>query len=227
LGAGQAGNHRLGANFSLSRSRLILAGWSLLPPLIVFLISLRVAVFEDRYLIYIVPAFYLLTVGGLLLVRQYSRLLAGLCLGLLLTINLLGVWQQQRQPLKADFRAAAGYLSRQSQSPPTIMIQMPYLQHTFDYYYPYTYTFLEGLWTNNGKTEAEVDAEMTHLTANLPELWLVVSEEDTWDSRHLTRTWLDAHAQLVDQARFVRVDIYHYSFQPDRDETQRLGEEVD
>jgi hypothetical protein len=72
-----------------------------------------------------------------------------------------------------------------------------------------------------------VDAEMTALTADLPELWLVVSEEEAWDSRHLTRAWLDAHAQLVDQAHFVRVDVYHYYFQPDRDATQRLGQEVE
>ncbi|MBI1882253.1 MAG: glycosyltransferase family 39 protein [Chloroflexi bacterium] len=224
---GRRSGRRPATYYSLSLSRLILAGWTLLPPLIVFLISLRVAVFEDRYLIYIVPSFYLLTGVGLLLVRQYSRLLAGLCLGLLLVINLLGIWQQQRQPLKADFRAVASYLSHQAQPPSTIMIQLPYLQYTFDYYYRRNYTLLEGLWTNNSKSEAMVDAEMTALTAGLPELWLVVSEEEAWDSRRLTRAWLDAHAQLVDQAHFVRVDVYHYYFQPDRDETQRLGQEVE
>lgn len=210
---------------SLWLTRLALAAWVLLPPLIVFVISLRVAIFEDRYLIYIVPGFYLLTVLGLLRVRQYSRRLAGLCLGLLLAINLLGIWQQQRQPLKADFRAVANYLAGQAQPPSTIMIQLPYLQYTFDYYYRHNYTLLEGLWTNNGKSEAEVDAEMTALTANLTDLWLVVSEEDIWDNRHLTRAWLDSHTQLIDQAHFVRVDVYHYYFKPDRDEAQRPEQE--
>jgi uncharacterized membrane protein len=53
-------------------------------------------------------------------------------------------------------------------------------------------------------------------------LWLVVSEEDIWDSRHLTRAWLDAHAHLVDQASFTRVDVYHYRFQPGAVETQSV-----
>jgi len=234
LVAGQADTRRLATNYAsrfsaqpplgtFHTSRFILAIWVLLPPFIVFLISLRVPVFEDRYLIYIVPGFYLLTVIGLILVRQYSSLLAGLCLGLLLTINLLGIWQQQSQPIKADFRAATAYLASQPHPPSPIMIQMPYLQHTFDYYYRGDYTLLEGLWTNNGKTEATVDAEMTALTADLSELWLVVSEEESWDSRRLTRAWLDAHAELVDQAHFMRVDLYHYQFRPGAIETRSIG----
>ncbi len=93
------------------------------------------------------------------------------------------------------------------------MVQLPYLQYTLAYYYKGDYTLLEGLWTNDGKSEAEVDAKMTALTTNLTDLWLVVSEEETWDQRHLTRGWLDAHADLVDHARFTRVDVYHYRFQ--------------
>lgn len=204
--------------------RFILAAWALLPPLAVYLISLRVPVFEDRYLIYITPAFYLIVALGLTLVRQYNRLLASLCLGLLLMINLWGIWQQQCQPIKADFRAAAAYLAQQPQPPSVIMVQMPYLQHTLTYYYPAHYTLLEGLWTNDGKTEAMVAAEMSHLTTNLTDLWLVVSEEDQWDQRHLTRAWLDEHALLLDQANFVRVDVYHYQFPPVPIGTQRLDE---
>lgn len=201
---------RTAAPPDLTRSRLILAAWSLLPPLLVYLISRRVAVFEDRYLIYITPAFYLLVVLGLLAIRQHLRWLAGLGLGLLLAINLLGIWQQQRQPIKADFRAAAGYLAAQPDKPATIMVQTPYLHHTLSYYYPHPYTFLEGLWTNHEKSEAAVDAEMRALTAGLNELWLVVSEEDLWDRRHLTRAWLDEHATLVEEAHFTRVDVYRY-----------------
>lgn len=213
--------------FTSNVSRFILAGWILLPLLIVYLISLRVTIFEDRYLIYIVPGFYLLVTVGLVLVRRYSRLLAGLCLGLLLVINLLGIWQQQRQPIKADFRAAAAYLASHPQPTSPIMLQMPYLRYTLRYYYPGKYKILEGLWTNNGKTEAQVDAEMTALTADLSDLWLVVSEEDAWDNRRLTRAWLDTHAHLVDQAHFSRVDVYHYQFQPGVIETQSVGSRME
>jgi len=197
-----------------TRRRLLLAVWLLLPPLAVYGISLRVPVFEDRYVIYIIPAFYLVVALGLILVRQYSRPLAALCLGLLLATNALGLWQQQRQPLKADFRAAATYLAAQPTPPATIIIQMPYLQRTFDYYYHRPYRFLEGLWTNGNQTEAEINAEMERRAAADSDVWLVVSEEDTWDSRHLMRAWLNQNAALVDQAHFMRVDVYHYQLQP-------------
>ncbi|MEW5957432.1 MAG: glycosyltransferase family 39 protein [Chloroflexota bacterium] len=196
------------------RGRAVLAAWALLPPLIVYLISRRVPVFEDRYLIYITPAFYLLLGVGLVGVRAYGRRLAALCLGLALVFNLMGIWQQQRQPIKADFRAAAAYLARRSPSPAAIMVQTPYLQHTLNYYYPYPYKLLEGLWTNDNKSEATVATEMRALTAGLADLWLLVSEEELWDQRHLTRAWLDEHAQLTDQAHFMRVDVYYYRFTP-------------
>ncbi len=188
----------------------ILVVWVLLPPLLIYLISLRVAVFEDRYLIYITPPFYLLVVIGLVKIAQRSRMVASFCLGIILMCNMIGLWQQH-QPIKADFRAAATYLTRHATPSETIMIQIPYLKYTLRYYYPGDYPLLEGLWTNDGKTEAIVDAEMTALTMNnLTDLWLVVSEEEMWDSRGLTRAWLNRHAQLVDEAHFIRVELYHY-----------------
>jgi hypothetical protein len=192
----------------------------MLSPLLVYLISLRVPVFEDRYLIYVTPAFYLLIAAGLAAVRQHWRWLAALALGLILIINLMGLWQQQRQPIKADFRVAAQYLLDQPRPPDAIMVQIPYLRHTWEYYYHREHTLLEGLWTNDGKSEAAVHAEMTGLTANLTDLWLVLSEEEMWDNRRLTRAWLDEHAELVDKAHFMRVDLYHYRFRPGTIESQ-------
>ncbi len=204
-------------------TRLALASWAVLPPLAVYFISLRVQVFEDRYLIYVTPAFYLIVVIGLIAIRAYSRWLASLCLGLILVINLVGIWQQQRQPIKADFRSAAAYLMEQPRrSPPSIMVQIPYLQHTLSYYFQGDYQLLEGLWTNGGKTEGAVDAEMAALTAELNDLWLVVSEEELWDNRTLTRTWLNQNARLVDQAHFTRVSLYHYQFDANGTETQQV-----
>ena len=203
--------------------RLVLAGWTLIPPLAVYIVSLRVPVFEDRYLIYITPAFYLVVVLGIVLIRYHSRRLAALCLGLVLAVNLIGIWQQQRQPIKADFRAAAEYLIEQPRRPAVIMFQMPYLQYTFGYYYPYKYQLIEGLWTNDGKTEQVVATNMRRLTANLSELWLVVSEEEQWDRRRMVRTWLDENAALVEETHFTRVDVYRYQFSPGEIETENMG----
>jgi mannosyltransferase len=206
------------------KTRLVLALWIFLPTLAIYLISLRVPVFEDRYVIYITPPIYLVIVSALLLLRRHSKSVAALCLALVLAINLTGIWQQQSRPIKADFRAAAQHLANQPVRPTTIALQIPYLVKTFDYYYPYEYTFIEGLWTNDGKEPEEVHTQMQRLTAEVADLWLVVSEESMWDNRQLMRSWLSDHATLVNQAHFMRVDVYHYKLRPGTIDTQTVPE---
>ncbi len=225
-----------------ARSRLQLAIWLFLPPIAVYLISLRVRVFEDRYLIYIVPAFYMLAALGAAVIFTRWRAAGYVVLSLLMVFNLWGIYQQATNSIKADFRAAAAYILTanrrppttthyppstthyplsathriylpfiaRSPAPPTVMIQMPYLQYTFDYYYPQPYHLLEGVWTNDNRPEVEVDWEMTSKLGGVSQLWLVVSEEDYWDSRHLARNWLNENAVLVDEAHFIGVDVYKY-----------------
>jgi hypothetical protein len=52
---------------------------------------------------------------------------------------------------------------------------------------------------------------MGRLLEPYPEVWLVASESWLWDSRDLTRAWLDQHAELRESASFMLVDVYHYS----------------
>jgi len=193
-----------------SRWRLFLLIWLLLPILLVYLISLRAAVFEPRYLIYITPAFYLLTGLGAVALSRQSWVAAGLALATVLAFSLLGVWVQAKVPIKSDFRAAAGYITIHRHNNIPIMFQMPYVRHTFDYYFDSEYVALEGPWTNGGEGEADVEARMGRLLEAYPEVWLVASESQLWDSRDLTRTWLDQHAQLLESASFTLVDVYHY-----------------
>ncbi len=199
-----------------SRWRLFLLIWLLLPILLVYLISLRAPVFEPRYLIYITPAFYLLTGLGIVALSRQSWIAAGLALVTVLSFSLLGVWVQATRSIKSDFRAAAGYISIHRQNNVPIMFQMPYVRHTFDYYFDGEYVALEGPWTNGGESEADVEDSMGRLLEAYPEIWLVASESWLWDSRDLTRTWLDQHARLMESASFTLVDVYHYDLQMDK-----------
>jgi len=196
-----------------SRWRLFLLIWLLLPILLVYLISLRTPVFEPRYLIYITPAFYLLTGLGIVTLSRQSWIAAGLALAAVISFSLLGVWVQATVSIKSDFRAAAGYISIHRQNNVPIMFQMPYVRATFDYYFDGEYVALEGPWTNGGESEADVEDTMGRLLGAYPEIWLVASESWLWDSRDLTRTWLDQHARLVESASFTLVDVYHYNLQ--------------
>jgi uncharacterized membrane protein len=192
------------------RSRLFLLLWFFLPIILVYSISLRAPVFEPRYLIFIAPAFYLLTALGLVALSRVSRTAAGAALAAVLSFGLLAVWVQATTPIKSDFRAAADYMMTHRQPATPIMFQMPYVRHTFDYYFDGEYVALEGLWTNDGKTEAQVEQEMARLLVDYPDVWLVASESWLWDSRDLTRAWLDQHAHLTETTSFALVDVYHY-----------------
>ncbi len=209
---GSARRHTAGGPFDLGglRVRAFLLLWLFLPVVLVYLASLRVPVFEPRYLIFVAPAFYLLTALGLVSLSRLSRTVAGLSLGVLLSFSLLGVWVQATIPIKSNFRAAAAYVMAHRRNDAPIMFQMPYVRYTFDYYFDGDYTALEGPWTNDGKTEAQVAEVMTRLLEDEADVWLVASESWLWDSRDLARAWLDQNAHLVESASFALVDVYHY-----------------
>lgn len=193
--------------------RWVLLLWLALPVLLVFFISRYAPVFEDRYLIYITPAFFLMVAFGVSGVRRYARPLALLCLGLVVTFHLWGAWRQASLTIKADFRAAAAFIEARLPAQgeaPMVMLQMPYLERTFDYYFAPDFQALPGPWTNDGRSPESVASEMAGRLAGVDQLWLVVSEEEMWDRRALARGWLEAHAQQVEAAHFVRVDVYRY-----------------
>ena len=195
----------------LSARQAALPGlWLGLPIILIYLISLQVSVFEDRYLIYVIPAFYVLIAVGLTVVVRYSRLVAMAIFGIFLVLNLVSIYYQASRAVKADFRAAAEYIAGSKPESPTVMFQMPYLQSTFSYYFPEPYQSLAGPWTNNDRDPTSVEQDLTNLTAGANRVWLVISEESMWDERALTRQWFEQSGRLIDEAHFTRVDVYQY-----------------
>jgi hypothetical protein len=192
------------------RVRLFLALWLLAPGVAAFLISLRTPIFEPRYLIFVAPAFYLLAGLGALVLSRLSWTAAGVALAAMIVFSLLGVWVQATTPIKSDFRAAAGYIATHGRERAPVMFQMPYGRDTFDYYFDGPFAALEGPWTNDGKSQAEVDTLLAQRLVDYPRVWLVSSESWLWDSRGRTQAWFDQHARLIQTARFALVDIYYY-----------------
>jgi len=71
-----------------------------------------------------------------------------------------------------------------------------------------------GLWTNNGldeeRAKIQVNQQMLGMTANVTDIWVMRSEVEMWDNRHLMAGWLDAHAALVEQVSFHGTEVRHY-----------------
>ncbi len=192
--------------------------WLSLPPLSVWLISLRRPMFTDRYFIWCMPAFYLLVSQGLAALKRLHPGVPLLCLSALLTLNSGNIYRQITTPIKPEFPKAAAYLERHRGASDCLLFQIPYNHIVLDYYYtPPLLPWNEAPYTNWRKAdgsylkgEAYVDAEMQRLTQGCTSMWLIYSEAKMWDERELVKIWLNTHGQQLDAQHFHQVEVYHY-----------------
>jgi hypothetical protein len=209
--------------------------WLFVPIATIYALSLRQPVYTDRYIIWIAPAaMILLALGAQTLYQNTGRLALPLIAILLLyTVGLWAQmgWRQKTETIKYDLRSAITYVAER-RSPDTLLIlQIPHLEFSYRYY---TSDFLpglfarsdeqlgwwaSGLWTNGGLADAQAqavaDQEMGTMTTGIGEFWVLSSEVEMWDSRHLMDNWLNEHAQLVESAEFHGVHARHYQLLPE------------
>jgi mannosyltransferase len=181
-----------------------------LPIIGVYLISLGMPIFADRYLIYVAPAFYLILARGLAAVKLRSNVIFALCLALVLTLDVQSIWAQSHTRLKSDFRSTARYFALHREPDDLVIFLIPYVRHTFAYYYRDDYHWADGSYTNGGMSEGELEATLDKMTEGHKDIWLVASEAELWDQRGLVKGWLDGNGKLVDEERFTRVSLYRY-----------------
>jgi mannosyltransferase len=203
------------------RNRLTLVCWLIVPLLAVWLISQRQPLFTDRYFIWASPPFYLLTALGLASVARFGtggRGLIALLVIITLTFYIPNLRQQITEPIKSDFRAAVAYVAERYAPGELIIFQIPHGRYIFDYYFPENeYPWIEGLYTNHRNpdgsymmSDQSAANQMQEATAAYNSIWLVATEVTMWDERSLVRAWLDEHRERVDEASFMRVDVYRY-----------------
>jgi mannosyltransferase len=201
------------------RVSLLLLAWLLLPPLLLYLISLSKPLYTDRYVIWIGPALLLLLAQGVAALARVWRPLGWIALIALLAAGLLSGWRQMQTPIKSDFRAVAAHVEARRQQGDQLLFQMPYNRITYEYYAGPQAHVIDGRYTNSGSTEAQVDQEMRHDVAGTPAVWLIASEEEMWDQRRLVRQWLEAWGAATDQQAFARVQVVRYANKTRTDST--------
>jgi hypothetical protein len=188
----------------------LLLVWYLLPQLGIYAVSLRRPLFADRYLIWTLPAFLALAALGVSALARAWRPLGGILLAGLVALNVAGAGSQIAQPIKSDFRAAARFVMAQRGPGDALLFQIPYNRYTFTYYFGELDRWLDGPYTNNGMSEAELDADLMHATTDVKVVWFIDSEAAMWDERGLTEVWLDAHGTATAHAEFARVSVTRY-----------------
>ncbi len=185
----------------------MLGAWLLLPPIEIYIVSLSVPLFTERYLIWAVPAFLALQAMGVVVLLRSWRPLGILTAGAILALGAPTLGMQAYRPIKSDFRGAAAYVMAHGQPGDRLIFQIPYDRYLFEYYAGPVADGRDGPYTNNGMTDAELNEEMSQATAAAPAVWLVASEVSMWDERGMTEAWLDAHARLVERSDLTLVSV--------------------
>jgi len=189
----------------------LLLAWLLVPVALVYVISLRAPVFADRYLIASAVAFYVLVGWGIERIWVMDRFLGMLLLGVVLVVGLYGVEMQGSYSIKTDARGAADIVRESWQEGDVLVLQIPYLRHSVDYYLGDNYPSVEGPYTNYGMTPEELDENLATQLAGYGRAWLMLSEAAMWDERGLTLAWFRERTQLVAEWHLARLDLYLFS----------------
>lgn len=191
--------------------------WLVLPPLMIYGVSLGMPIFTERYLIWTMPAFLALVALGVIALGRVWRPLGPLLLGVIVVLSVSGDISQAGSPIKSDFRAAAQYVTQRMQPGDRLIYQIPYIRYTFTYYASgrddptdTVLAWLDGPYTNGDMSEAEVDAWMISGIGDAPAAWLIASETAMWDARGLTEAWLARHGTVDASAEFARVKVTRY-----------------
>jgi mannosyltransferase len=189
---------------------LILGTYLFLPVVGLFLISLGMPIFTDRYLITVVPPFLMLLCCGVAAVRLRWSALGMACLGLVLVSNLYVVALQGHTKIKSDFRSAAQYVGEDGRGDLMVFL-IPQVRPVFEYYYKDQFSAADAPYTNGGMAPGEVARAMEKATEGHQNVWLILSEAELWDSRGLVHEWFDANSTLLGKRSYARVDVYLYS----------------
>lgn len=228
-----AGRNRPPLHLSALRRFLLLISWLVAPILLIYALSLRQPVFVDRYIIWIAPAAMMVLALGIAVVWRNSFYGRVITFALLLYIGgfwLYAGWEQKTTDIKYDLRSAVAYIEARREPGELLILQIPHMEYSYRYYSgdrsarPFAGSderlgrWAGGLWTNNGhpdeQARAEVDAAMRALTNGVERVWVLRSEVEMWDARHLMDQWLDAHGALIDQAEFHGSQAKLYELQP-------------
>lgn len=222
LGTIAWGSRRVGVDVTPS-PRLVLTCAVAVPVLGFYLLTLRVPLFQDRYLIAVLPAMLLLIAGALDWLLRRAWPLALLALAVLLAL----AWVPLRDVVyaadsqKEDWAAAYRFVDAHARNGDVVIVHPGYLRTTADYYArrlpnlaALPIITLPSLNTADFG-ERELDAALADQTWGKTRVWLITSPERlaSDDPRGLLRRWYEGNTLRFADHLFngVRVETYSYN----------------
>lgn len=193
----------------------------ILPVGLALAISLVVPLFVSRYLIFVIPAFYLLIANIFSRYPLPGRWVAGGAL-IALMVAMLGVQTVSAMtPVKEDYRAAVSYLSLNARPQDVILISAPFTIYPIQYYYRGAAT-LSTLPQWNRYAHGGIPAfdpgtlpqQAVDETRDADYAWLVLSYDQGYQSQILA--YFDQHYGRVSAKIFsTGLAVYEYKIRYD------------
>jgi len=192
------------------------ATWAFVPFFVVAVIALVYPIFQfKQFLIVLLPL--LLWIAWVC--RITPRLLGGLLLAAILALSSVYLVYQQVKLTKDDWRGASAYLQAQM-APRDMLYSNPAASYlALSLYgnllmpsdgYPPNYDIVQGGWDGEILTSEIADNILKSTTAGYSRLWLVEYSPEFWDPEKAIPSWLNTHANLIDDQYFGRIHMRLY-----------------
>lgn len=209
--------------YAIRNQSLVFALW-LIPISIFWLITLKIPLYQSRYLIMALPSYLIMAAAGLLFLRRFHTAAMAVgagALGLVSFVALLGV-SYSPQVQKEDWRGAMVYVSDHLRLRDAIVVFPGYLRTAVDLYYQpggsgrvptVPIKPLPSLGTQNFG-----DRELTDVLRKTVEcqerVWLITSppRQKQEDAQNKVQQWYQYNWHTFDTREFNGVMVYGISF---------------
>ena len=197
-----------------SRTPLAIALSFLFVPLICFWLYgiWRFSIFDERYVLYLAPAFLLVTARGLIALNQLPKgsIWLGTAALIVLAVSGQSLYNYWRVPAFAkspDWRGFAQKILSEAQ-PGDVLIQN-YPDPSLPYYLQNRIPRVL-LPRSSGQSANDLGADLARLIAKYSRVWFQPAAGSTWDTEGLVAQWFSQNARKVADYEFngARLELY-------------------
>lgn len=203
---------------------VVLALW-IVPVFVFWLITLKVPLFQSRYLIMALPPYLIMAAAGLVALKRINPLLMGVAagaVGLASFAALLGV-NYSAQVQKEDWRGAMVYVQDHLRLRDAIVVFPGYLVTAADIYYQPggpgqvpSVPVISSIpsFKTQGFGQRELQTALREAISKHERIWLVTSPErqKQEDPQNVVQQWFQRNWTTFDTKRFNGVTVYGISF---------------
>jgi hypothetical protein len=187
----------------------------IIPLLAFFWINARRPAFNPKYLVVVIPAFWLSSAAGIVRVggwraRRWRAWLVAAALIPALVLSALG-WQYvwNTRVLREDWRTAADYVTRRATPEDQVFVHLHYARIPFDYYYRGPAQVFAPLGSRPPSPEDLDGLLAPYEGANV--LWLVQAQEHNTDPKHVVERWFSDRGPIVTEQYPTGMSIKAYA----------------